>query len=295
MNEIQSTETRSAALRAGRAIFRPDGDLLVPSGLARGPWYPNTQHGSAMLGILARAAENHPADRAMQVVRLVVDLPRPAPLGPVSTPSRAIHQGKTMDLIEVAIEAGGKRFASATAMRIRETDLDASSESPMSPQGRPYGPPPEHAGSSQLVPLISGEAFHIAVDIRLPDAALGTEHALWMRLRYPLVEGEESSSFVRTATLADWTYSVPGIAREIRDPTVRVRERSFATINPDAAIHLHRRPRGEWICLDSEVHYGPRGAGSAAARIFDQDGPVGHTSQVVLIRPAAQQQTIHTE
>lgn len=133
----------------------------------------------------------------------------------------------------------------------------------------------------------------MAVDIRAPALEAGADHALWMRLRYPLVRGEETSSFVRTATLADWTYSVPAIAREIRDPSLRVRDRSFATINPDAALHLHRRPRGAWICLDSEVYCGPLGAGSASAQISDMDGPIGHTSQVILIRPAAQQQTIH--
>jgi hypothetical protein len=275
----------------GRSIFQRDGDLLVPSGYARGPWYPNSQHGSAMLGLLARAVENHPAERPMRVVRLLVDLPKAAPLVPVSTPTRLVHSGKTMDLVEAAIEADGKSYARATAMRIRDADLDVSTHSPTPAAATPFGPPPAIAGKSQLIPLIEVEAFHMAVDIRLPVAEAG--HALWMRLRYPLVAGEATSPFVRTAALADWTYSVPIIAREIREGKVVFRDRSFATINPDAGIHIHRSPHGPWICFNSEVHYGAHGAGTASAQVFDDVGPVGHTSQVILIRPAELQRTIH--
>lgn len=199
-----------------------------------------------------------------------------------------------MDLVEVTIEAEGKRYASATAMRLREAAIDVGDAGTPTPVSQPYGPTPDLQGTSQLIPLVAGEAFHMAVDIRAPAPAADAPHALWMRLRYPLVHGEDTSPFVRTATLADWTYSVPAIAREIRNPELRHLDRSFATINPDAALHVHRRPRGLWICLDSDVHYGPLGAGSASARIFDVEGPIGHTSQVILVRPAAQQQTIHT-
>jgi acyl-CoA thioesterase len=176
-------------------------------------------------------------------------------------------------------------------MRIRDTDLDASPHSPAPAAAQPFGAPPQIEGKSQLIPLIEVEAFHMAVDIRLP--ALNADHALWMRLRYPLVEGEVTSPFARTATLADWTYSVPIIAREIRDGKILKGDRNFATINPDAGIHIHRSPRGPWICFNSEVHYGARGAGTASAQIFDDVGQVGHTSQVILIRPAELQKTIH--
>ncbi len=51
------------------ALFRRDGDLLVPGVLTRGPWYQGTLHGSAMLAAIARAAERHPSEVQRQVVR----------------------------------------------------------------------------------------------------------------------------------------------------------------------------------------------------------------------------------
>jgi hypothetical protein len=36
--------------------------------------------------------------------------------------------------------------------------------------------------------------------------------------------------------------------------------------------------------MDSHVHYADCGAGSAVALLHDESGPVGHTSQSILIR-----------
>ena len=49
------------------------------------------------------------------------------------------------------------------------------------------------------------------------------------------------------------------------DPESAHRERDFTTINPDTSLNLHRPMIGEWLCMDSHVHYAGCGAGSAAA------------------------------
>lgn len=268
-----------------RSIFIADAERLVPTPLARGPWYPNSQHGSAMLGLLARAVERHESDRPMQVVRLVADLKRAAPMTAVATPTRYLRSGKNVEIVEADLEVSGTVFATARALRIRIADIDVSHHENGQLTPPPFGPPPASEGSSQLLPLVEGEAFHHAVDIRATrDLA---ERALWFRLRCPMVAGECASSFVRTAALADWSYSVPTIAREIRRGEML--PRTIATINPDAAIHIHRPPIGEWLCMDADVHYGPHGAGSANARLYDERGSIGHTSQSILIRELTEQ------
>jgi len=277
--------TNSAAAIESRSIFTSQAEQLVPTPLARGPWYPNSQHGSAMLGLLARAVERHEAERPMQVVRLVVDLNKAAPMDAVTTPTRCVRSGKNVEIVEADIEVNGTVFATARALRIRIADIDVSHHENGRWTPPPHGPPPSTEGRSQLLPLVEGEAFHHAVDIRATrDPA---ERALWFRLRCPLVAGEPVSPLVRTAALADWSYSVPTIACEIRHGAML--PRTIATINPDAAIHIHRPLVGEWLCMDSDVHYGPHGAGSANARLYDERGAIGHTSQSILIRELEEQ------
>jgi len=269
-----------------RFIFTVEGGRLIPSNLARGPWYADSQHGSAMLGLLARAVELHESDKPMQVARLVADLKRAAPLEPVTTTTRCLRAGKNVEILEADIEAGGTVFATARAMRIRIAEIDVSQHANGAMAPPPYGAPPSDQGESQLMPLFdSEEGFHHTLDIRATLEP--AQRALWFRLRCPLVAGEPLSPFVRTATIADWSYSVPTIAREIRAGALE--QRTIATINPDASIHVHRPLDGEWLCMDADVHYGPNGAGSANARLYDERGSIGHTSQSILIRDLGEQ------
>ena len=55
-------DAASALVPDSRPVFRRDGELLVPTPLATGPWYAGSQHGSAMLGLLARAVDRRAAE-----------------------------------------------------------------------------------------------------------------------------------------------------------------------------------------------------------------------------------------
>ena len=66
------------------ALFVADGDALVPTDLARGPWDPNALHGGPTSALLARAIESCPTDGvAFEVARLTVELLRPVPVEPL--------------------------------------------------------------------------------------------------------------------------------------------------------------------------------------------------------------------
>jgi acyl-coenzyme A thioesterase PaaI-like protein len=272
----------SAAIES-RAIFELENDLLHPSSLARGPWYHGTQHGSSMLGLLARAVEQHPSEQPVQVVRLTVDFLRAAPLAPVTTPTRVVQRTRSIEIVEACIEADGQSYARATAMRFRVADIDVSSESPR------YGLGPRHAlpgpgEGPQLLELDDDgiEAFYQALEMRPPRNLEAP--AMWLRMRCPFVAREPTSPLVLAAIAADWTYAVPFLHDHLNDPDAANRERAFTTINPDTSLNLHRPIEGEWVCLDSHVHYAGLGAGSAVALLHDERGPVGHASQAILIR-----------
>ena len=264
-----------------RAIFHTDGDRLVPTGLARGPWYTGTQHGSAMLGLLARAVDRHTASQPMQVARLTVDLSRAAPLAPVTTHTQTVHRGRSVDTVEARIEADGETFARAVALRFRVQEIDVSGD-PSSRAAAQFALPPANARLELPSFGADDEAFYRSLEIRLP---IGTEApAMWFRLTCPFVAGEATSPLVTTAALADWAYSVPFLLAMRGDPASARRDRGFTTINPDTSINLHRPMTGEWLCLESQVQHAGRGAGSSLALLHDQAGRIGHASQSILIR-----------
>ena len=62
-----------------QAFFTADGDDLVPSPLARGPWG-STISGTYVGGLLGRAIEHSGGDDDLQPARLTVDLLRPVSL-----------------------------------------------------------------------------------------------------------------------------------------------------------------------------------------------------------------------
>ena len=261
-------------------VFRPDGGGFAPTELARGPWYPNTQHGSPMLALLARAVERVPSERPAQVTRLTVDLMRAAPMSPVRTEARVVRSGSSVEVLEAELLAGDEPCARASALRFRVAEI----------------PVPDEPGASERPPELPERAarFPWSDEPGVPNNPL--QHVLgmrpvpgfesptaWLRLRVPLVAGEANSPLVRVAFVCDMTYSVPFMRMMARDRRAML-ERPFVAINPDTTVNLHRPASGEWICLDSRATYGGHGAGTASARLFDERGPIGHSSQSLLVR-----------
>jgi hypothetical protein len=98
---------------------------------------------------------------------------------------------------------------------------------------------------------------------------------VWFRLRHPLVEGETPGALERVAVAAD---SGNGISAELDF-------KRWIFVNSDLTINLLRAPEGEWICIDARTLLGPHGGGIAEARIFDERGLVGRSTQSLAVRP----------
>lgn len=273
---LRSQQSESIFIKSGNGQDGDGVERFTPTGLSRGPWHKGSQHGGAMLGLLARAVERHPADRPVQVTRLTVDMMRAAPLDEVETRCRTIRAGKQVEVVEATLTSGGEVYARASAMRFRVTQIEVE---PNQDLGAPPAMP--SSGHRPIWSADAEEAFHHAQEMR---PATGLElSGLWLRLTVPFVAGEETSPLVRVAAAADSTYSVPFIARVMADPKMLRRGRSIS-INPDTTINIHRPLRGDWVCLQGFSHLDESGAGTAFARMFDQEGAIGHASQSILVR-----------
>ena len=94
-----------------------------------------------------------------------------------------------------------------------------------------------------------------------------------MRIRQPLVAGEEPSALQRVLAVAD---SGNGISATLDYDR-------YVFINIDLTVHLHRLPAGEWVCLDSVTVPESSGVGQTDTVLFDERGPIGLAAQTLLV------------
>lgn len=265
-------------LSPDQPIFRQKGDILQPSGLTTGPWYPGTQHGSAMMLMAALAADRFPSEIPRQVTRLTVDMMRAAPLTPLQLTTTVRKGGRNTESLDISIHADGEEYVRASALRFRVDEVPVLPRMKFDGQ-TPVLPPPlpfnlfSHAAQR--------EGFHHAIELRVD---VETQPAvMWFRLKHPVLPELFATPLLRVALAADWTYSIPNIAHRVINGEWAINQ-AFYGINPDTTINLHRPPEGEWIAIQTHATYDDLGAGTVMGQIFDLQGPVGFSTQSILLR-----------
>ncbi len=96
---------------------------------------------------------------------------------------------------------------------------------------------------------------------------------VWMRMRIPLVGGEEPSSLQRVLVAADVGNGISAV----------LDWREYLFINVDLTVHLERMPEGEWVCVDAVTLPQASGIGTAESVLSDQRGRIGRAAQTLLI------------
>ncbi len=260
------------------ALFVPDGDVFVPTELTRGGWSDDAQHGAPPSGLLARAIELVPTSAPMQVVRFTIDLFRAVPLSPLRVKTTVRRDGRRIQVVDAYLLAGDVEVGRASALKIRVLDHLELPGRDTEPWEQPPGP--EHGEPVEWGRFFVDDPdtvrFHShGVEIRsIGGSFLRLGPGLsWFRLRYPVVAGEQTSPFLRLATLADMSNG----NSQALDP------RRFLYVNPDITLYVHRLPVGEWLGMRSAAHQHPTGIGLADTRVFDRDGPLGRINQAQLL------------
>ena len=258
-----------------------DPAVVASTPLARAGWYDDGQHGGVVAGLLVRAAEAVPTLAPMEIGRVTVELFRKVPTVPLRTESRVVREGKRIQVVEVSATAGDTEMARATVLRLRAADLtlppSALPDEPTPPP--PSSVPPPDRSTWGVGPTDGRVMFHRhAIDIREVEGSfreLGPA-AVWIRMTRPLVAGEEPSPVVRAVVAGDFSN---GVSRLLHSS-------DWVFMNADLTVHLHRRPRGDWIGLRAESHLDPSGRGVAHALLYDLDGPVGRSTQTLFVDAA---------
>jgi Thioesterase-like superfamily len=275
-----------------QAFFEIDGDAIVPTELTRGPWDPDAQHAGPPAALLGREIERHASDGGdgdsapARVGRATFEILRSVPLAPLRIATAIVRPGRRVELVEARLSDTDGEVMRATAWLLRPDPVEVppglSSEEEASPARLRLGPsgagiPPGPGAGEPRDFFDTGQAvgYHTAMDYSFVAGAFLERGpaTVWMRMRHPLLEGEEPSPLQRVLIAAD---SGNGVSATLD-------WRRYVFINVDLTVQLHRLPAGEWVCLDAITIPEPTGVGLADTALFDERGPIGRATQTLLV------------
>ena len=254
------------------AFYHPDGDWLAASELTRGPWDPGAQHAGPPSALLARAIERCGEPGGVQVGRMTMEIMRPVAIGRLRAEARIVRPGRSVELIEATLEGEQGELMRALAWRLRTQRVELRPEPPA--ESPPPGP--ERGQDAPFFDTGQEVGYHTAMDYRFVQGSFVAPGpaTVWMRMRQPLVEGEEPTPLQRVLVAAD---SGNGVSAALD-------ARRYVFINTDLSVHLLRMPVGEWVCLDARTYPEPNGVGLADTALYDERGRIGRAAQTLLVR-----------
>jgi acyl-coenzyme A thioesterase PaaI-like protein len=270
------------------SIFVNDGENVVATVHARGPWDPGALHGGAPAALIASAFERMQPGAELRIARLSVQFLRPIPTAPLELSSTIVRPGRRVQELvgelRVAPSAAGgepgELVCRASALRVLAVP-DRLPETALTPEldeavgGHPMGTPEQ---ATPLLFALDDSSEPSFASSAMEMRALGDPRTLgpgrvWMRLRHPLLPDQQLTPLARLAATADFGN---GISASL--PFDR-----YLFINADLTIQLQRHPRGEWIGLDARTLLHEGGTGLAESVLYDVHGPVGRAFQTLVV------------
>jgi hypothetical protein len=97
----------------------------------------------------------------------------------------------------------------------------------------------------------------------------------WIRLRVPVVAGEDPSPLQRVAAAADFGNGISAAVPHDR----------HTFINPDLTITLLREAVGEAVGVAATTRVDPGGGGVTESVLWDGPGRIGRAAQTLVVEP----------
>jgi hypothetical protein len=251
------------------AFFLEDGGSFVPTEATRGPWDPDAQHAGPPSALVGRAIELCEPREGMRIGRVTFEILRPVPLAPLRAEARVSRPGRSVEMLDASLSGPDGEVMRARAWRLEAGDLELTA-----PAGAAPPPGPEQGAPREFFPTGQEVGYHTAMEYRFVSGGFlePGPATVWMRMRLPLVEGEEPSPLQRVLAAAD---SGNGVSAALD-------WRTHLFINTDLSVHLLRPLTGEWVCLDAVTHVD--GLGLSDTALWDERGRIGRAVQTLLVR-----------
>jgi hypothetical protein len=251
-----------------------DGEFLVFESTdgTRSNWDPEIQHGSPPLALMTKLIEERAGDSGLRIGRLTLDILGAIPVTRLRLRSWVERGGTRISLMAAEMLAprpdGGERaVARVTAWLLATSDTaDAATDR--------Y--PPLVEGDSVAVPHSweGAKGYLETVSWRTQHGADGHASVVWLSPLVPVVDSEPTTELQRLAMVVD---SANGAGAAL-DPE------KFVFMNIDTVMHLHRLPAGNDFALRARGSIGPDGIGVTTADIFDRQGFIGTSAQMLLVQ-----------
>jgi hypothetical protein len=253
------------------SFYLPDGERFVATELTRGPWDPDAQHAGPPAALLGRQLEGLPDAEEFQLARLTFEILGPVPIGTVVIDARVARPGRRVQMVEADLAVDGQARVRARGWRLRKTELELPPEAIVTD---PPPPPPEQAIGGGFFPTGQEHGYHTGMEARFLEGGFGEvgPAQVWLRMRYPLLAGEEPTPLQRTLIAADIGNGISS-ALDFR---------RWVFINVDLTVQLERLPAGEWICVDAVTRPQPNGIGSSDSVLSDGEGRIGRALQTLI-------------
>jgi hypothetical protein len=272
-------EPEPADEAAKSAFYLPVDGGFEATELTRGPWDGANQHAGPPAALLGREIERlegigaGPADRL--IGRITFEILAPVPIGTMRVEASVVRPGKRVDMVEASLSDGeGTPLIRARAWRLLRRRVDLPEGLAVRERSQP--PAPDQLGEvDAFFPTGFDIGYHTATEYRFAAGSF-TELGpgiVWMRIRRPLVAGEEPSALQRVLAVADSGNGISATLDYAR----------YLFINVDLTVHLHRLPAGEWVCLDSVTVPEPSGIGQTDTVLLDERGPIGLAAQTLMV------------
>ena len=262
--------SRGMTLPQSFFVAGSDAGTWTSTELTRGPWSPEHQHGGPPAALLARALERDLAalEPAARIVRMTVEILRPIPIAALAIEVERVRTGRQVQELGGRILVEGREVCRASALCIRTTELDFAPPAGAAPV------PPEQSAPFEFPFFTEAVGYHRGMEVRFARGTWGSGAVTaWMRMRAPLVPGEEPSPLQRVMIAADSGNGVSAVLDVQR----------YTFVNPDLTVYLHRPPVGEWVCLDASTTPQPSGIGLAESALHDVEGPIGRSLQSLVV------------
>lgn len=239
----------------------------------QGAWNEHEQHMAPASGLMSYELELFQPRDDMVYGRLGFDILGLIPFKNFTITTRNIRPGKTIELIETSLSCEGKVAIVGRAWRMmkNDTSLVATLEDGA------ITPRSEMVQWSELMQVWGGGYIHSLKEHSLTNRERRQGCAqVWITNDLDMVEGVETSSFVKLIGMVDTSN---GIAVAQESPF------SHMFPNVDLQIHLYRLPQGKWLGLKTRQQYGANGVGLTSSILYDEEGPFGHSEQILTVRP----------